>query len=64
MLEDIQCRVNGLETIVKLLVEIEKNQQSKQERWVAQFHLYLRYVHHMDITPADDQGASAQIQKV
>jgi hypothetical protein len=64
MMEDIQRRVSGLETIVKLLVEIEKNQQSKQERLAAQFHLYLRYVHHMDITPADDHGAPAQIRKV
>jgi hypothetical protein len=64
MLEDIQRCVSGLETIVKLLVEIEKNQQSKQERLAAQFHLYLRYVHHMDITPADDQGAPTQIRKV
>jgi hypothetical protein len=32
MLEDIKCRVSGLETIVKLMVEIEKNHQRKQER--------------------------------
>jgi hypothetical protein len=61
LVEDIQHRVSGLETIVKLLVDIEKIQQSKQERMAAQFNLYLRYVHHMDITPADDHGSQAQI---
>jgi hypothetical protein len=29
----------------------------------AQFHLYLRYVHHMDITPADGNGAPTRIRK-
>jgi hypothetical protein len=63
MLDEIQRRLSSLETIIKLLVEVEKDQKSKQERLVAQFHLYLRYVHHMDITPADGQGAPTQIRK-
>jgi hypothetical protein len=54
--------VSGLETIIKLLVDIEKNQQSKHERLNAQFHMYLRYVHHLDITLADNHGAPAQIR--
>ena len=29
----------------------------------AQFHLYLRYIHHMDITLADENGAPTQIRK-
>jgi hypothetical protein len=29
----------------------------------AQFHLYLCYVHHLDITPANGKGASAHIKK-
>jgi hypothetical protein len=63
MLDEIQRRISGLETIIKLLVEVEKDQKSKQERLVAQFHLYLRYVHHMDITPMDGQGGPTQIRR-
>jgi hypothetical protein len=33
------------------------------ERIDSQLHLYLRYVHHMDITPADGNGAPARIRK-
>jgi hypothetical protein len=61
MVEDIQRRVSGLETIVKLLVDIEKIQQSKQDKMATQFNLYLKYVHHMDITPVDDHGTPTQI---
>jgi hypothetical protein len=63
MLDEIQRRLNGLETIIKLLVEVEKDQKCKLERLAAQFHLYLRYVHHMDITLVDGQGAPTQIRK-
>jgi hypothetical protein len=63
LLEDIQRRVSGLETMFKMLVDIEKNQQSKLERLAAQFHLFLRFVHHLDITPADDSGAPTQIRR-
>jgi hypothetical protein len=54
MLDEILRRINSLETITKLLVEVEKDQKCKLEQLAAQFHLYLRYVHHMDITPAMD----------
>jgi hypothetical protein len=63
MLDEILSHLSSLETITKLLVEVEKDQKSKMERLAAQFHLYLRYVHHMDITPADGHGAPAHIQK-
>jgi hypothetical protein len=46
-----------------MLVEVEKDQKSKLERLAAQFHLSLCYVHQMDITPMDQQGALAQIRK-
>jgi hypothetical protein len=29
-----------------------------------QFYLYLRYVHHMEITPADQSGIPACIRKM
>ena len=46
-----------------MLVEVEKDEKSKHEWLVAQFHLYLRYVHHMDITHVDGQGGSTQIRR-
>jgi hypothetical protein len=61
MVEDIQHLVNGLETIVKLLVNIEKIQQRKKDKMETQFNLYLKYVHHMDITPTNDHGTPTQI---
>jgi hypothetical protein len=63
MLDEILCRLNSLETITKLLVEVEKDHKRKMEHLAAQFHLYLRYVHHMDITPDDGHGAPTQIRK-
>jgi hypothetical protein len=33
------------------------------EQVAPQFHLYLRYVHHMDIIPADGNGAPTRIRK-
>jgi hypothetical protein len=32
------------------------------ERLATQFHLYLRYVHHMDITPVDDNREPTHIR--
>jgi hypothetical protein len=46
-----------------MLVEVEKDQKIKQEWLAAQFHLYLIYVHHMDIMPMDGQAAPAHIRK-
>jgi hypothetical protein len=60
--EILRC-LNSLETITKLLTEVEKNQQVKIERLDAQFHLYLCYVHHMDITLADGNGVPTHIRK-
>jgi len=34
------------------------------EQMARQFNLYLRYVHHMDITPADRRGTPACIKKM
>jgi hypothetical protein len=63
MLEESLSHINNLETITKLLVEVEKDQKSKLEWLAAQFHLYMRYVHHMDITPADGNNVPAHIRK-
>jgi hypothetical protein len=41
MLNEIQRRLSKLETIIKLLVEVEKDQKRKHEQLVGQFHLYL-----------------------
>lgn len=54
-------RLSNLEMGVKRLVEDQKRQQEKLERMAGQFHLYLRYVHHIDITPADSNGTLACI---
>jgi hypothetical protein len=53
LLNEILSHLSSLETITKLLTKVEKDQKAKMERLVAQFHLYLCYVHHMDITLAD-----------
>jgi hypothetical protein len=63
MLDEILRRINSLETITKLLVEVEKDQKCKLEWLEAQFHLYLCYVHHMDIMPTDGHSAPTQIRK-
>jgi hypothetical protein len=62
-LDEILHRISSLETITNLLVEVEKDQKCKLERLAAQFHLYLCYVHHMYITPADRHGTPTQIRK-
>ena len=63
MLDEILRRISSLETITKLLVEVEKDEKSKMVWLATQFHLYLCYVHHMEITLVDGQGAPAQIRK-
>jgi hypothetical protein len=63
MLEGILHHIRSLETITKLLVEVEKDHKCKLEWLVSHFHLYLHYVHHMDITPIDGNGAPTQIRK-
>jgi hypothetical protein len=55
--------LSGLESITKLLTEVDKDQKAKMEGLATQFHVYLRYVHHMDITTGDGNGASKDIRK-
>jgi hypothetical protein len=57
-------RLSNLEMGIKRLVEDQKRQQEKLERMAGQFHLYLRYVHQIDITPADNNGTPACIRKL
>jgi hypothetical protein len=59
-LKEVLSRLRNLEASTKWLIE---DQKEKMERVAAQFHLYLCYVHHMDITPADENGAPALIRK-
>ena len=56
--------LSNLEVGVKRLVEDQKRQQEKLERMAGQFHLYLRHVHHIDITPADINGTPGCIRKL
>jgi hypothetical protein len=63
MLDEILRCLSSLETIIKLLVEVEKDQKCKLEQMAVQFHLYLRYVDHMGITPVDGQGMPSEIRK-
>jgi hypothetical protein len=63
MMDGILSRLNSMETITKLLIEVEKDQKSKIERLAAQFHLYLCYFHHMDIMPANGHSAPVHIRK-
>ena len=63
MLEEILNHLSSLETITKLLVEVEKDQKSKMEWLATKFYLYLCYVHHMDITLADGHSAPTHIRK-
>jgi hypothetical protein len=60
----IRNRLSNLEAGVKRLAEEQKRQQEKLERMAGQFHLYLRYVHHIDITPADRNGTPTSIRKL
>jgi hypothetical protein len=63
MLDEILRHISSLETITKLLVDVEKDRKCKMECLAAQFHLYLHYVHHMDIMPVDGYRAPTQIKK-
>ena len=63
MLDGILSCLSSLETITKLLVEVEKDHKSKMEQLNAQFHLYLHYFHHMDIMPANGHSAPVHIRK-
>jgi hypothetical protein len=63
LLNEILRCLGSLETITKLLTKVENKKQSKIEWLVVKFHLYLCYVHHMDITPVDGKGAPSHIGK-
>jgi hypothetical protein len=63
LLKEILSRLSTLDASTKRIAEDQKNQKEKLERMAAQFHLYLCYVHHMDITPADGNGAPTRIRK-
>jgi len=63
MLDEILSHLSSLETITKLLVEVEKDHKSKMEQLATQFHLYLHYFHQMDITPTDGHSAPTHIRK-
>jgi flagellar motility protein MotE (MotC chaperone) len=56
--------LSNLEANARRIVEDQMNQREKMERLAGQFQLYLRYVHHMDITPADRRGTPACIRKM
>jgi hypothetical protein len=63
LLNEILRCLSILETINKLLTEVDIEQKPKLEWLVSQFDLYLCYIHHMDIMLADRKGAPAQIGK-
>jgi hypothetical protein len=63
VLTEIRSRLSNLEASAKRLAEDQRSQKEKMERMAGQFHLYLRYVHHLDITPADQSGTPACIKK-
>jgi hypothetical protein len=60
--EILRC-LSNIETITNMLTVVETNRQAKIEQLDAQFHLYLCYVHHMDITLADEKGSPSHIRK-
>jgi hypothetical protein len=62
-LTKIMNRLSNLEAIARRIAEDQRSQNEKLERLAGQFHLYLRYVHHMDITPADRCGTPACIRR-
>jgi hypothetical protein len=56
--------LNNLKMGVKRMVEDQKRQQEKLEQMAGQFYLYLRYVHYIDITPANSNGTPSCIIKL
>jgi hypothetical protein len=64
VLTGILNRLSNLEASAKRLAEDQRSQQEKMERLTGKFHLYLRYVHHIDITPANRNGTPTCIRKI
>jgi hypothetical protein len=60
---EILSRLSNLEANARRITEDQRNQSEKLKRLAGQFQLYLRYVHHMDITPADRRGTPTCIRK-
>jgi hypothetical protein len=63
LLKEILSHLSNLEVSTKWLAEDQRVQREKMERVAAQFHLYLCYVHHMDIMPTNRNGAPTHIIK-
>jgi len=61
VLKEILSRLSHLEASAKRLAEDQRSQKEKMEQRTGQFHLYLCYVHHMEITPTDRSGTPACI---
>jgi hypothetical protein len=64
VLTGILNHLSNLEASAKRLAEDQQRQQEKMERLTGQLHLYLRYVHHIDITPTDRNGTPTCIRKI
>jgi hypothetical protein len=62
LLNEILRCLSSLETTTRLLTEVETYQKAKLEQLAAQFHLYLCYIHHIDIMPADGKGVPTHIR--
>jgi hypothetical protein len=52
-----------MEASARRIEEDERNQSEKMERLAGQFQIYLRYFHHMDVTPTDRHGTQAYIRR-
>jgi hypothetical protein len=63
-LTEILSHLNNLEASARRIAEDQRSQKKKMERMVGQFHLYLRYVHHMEITPVDRRRTPTGIRKM
>ena len=64
MFTGILNRLTNLEESAKRLAKDQRSQQEKMERLTGQFHRYLCYVHHIDITPANRNGTPTCIRKI
>jgi hypothetical protein len=62
-LTKIMNRLNNLETLARGIVANQRSQNEKLERLAGQFHIYLCYVHHLDITPEDRRRTPTNIRR-
>jgi hypothetical protein len=53
-----------MEASARRIEEDERNQSEKLERLAGQFQIYLRYFHHMDVTPTDQHGTQTYIRRM